>query len=103
MKNRLYLILGIAALMAGVITPTSYAMPEPYTHETASQTVKLKVHGHQLEIVNCDTEDKTVVIYALTGQIVKHFDAQPGSTVVDLNAGCYIVRIDRLSQRIIIR
>ena len=44
-----------------------------------------------------------VVIYALTGQVVKQFDAPHGTTAVDLGAGYYIVKVEKLSQRIVIR
>lgn len=101
--KKICIVLGIIALLTGASAPVSYAVPEPFIHETASQSVELKIHGHQLEIVNGSAEARQVVIYALTGQIVKQFDAHPGTTVVDLNAGYYIVKIDRLSQRIVIR
>ena len=103
MMKKLYLILGIAFMISGAVAPAVHAMPEPYVQEAEVKTVELKVNGHQLNITNHDNEAKQVVIYALTGQVVKQFDAPHGTTAVDLGAGYYIVKIEKLSQRIVIR
>lgn len=101
--KKLYLILSLAAMLCCGAQTAAVAMPEPYVQESVAPTVEFKVHGHQLDIINSDDEVKQVVIYALTGQVVKQFDAQHGTTTVDLGAGYYIVKVDRHSQRIVIR
>ncbi len=103
MMKKVYLILGIAVMISGAVAPAVHAMPEPYVQEAEVKTVELKVNGHQLNITNHDDEAKPVVIYALTGQVVKQLDAPHGTTAVDLGAGYYIVKIEKLSQRIVIR
>ncbi len=44
-----------------------------------------------------------VTIYAITGQAVKSFDAQPGLNEVDLGPGCYIVRTATHSAKVIVK
>lgn len=68
---------------------------------SAKPTVKV-VRGH-VEISVPGEETRQVQVYALTGQMVKSVDAQPGVTVLELPAGYYIVKCDRLSQRVIVR
>lgn len=101
--KKIYLILSIAALSAGATAPAIMAMPEPVVQESVSTEVELKVHGHQLHIINSGDDTRQVLIYALTGQVVKQFDAHHGTTTVDLGAGYYIVKVDKLSRRIVIR
>lgn len=70
--------------------------------ETAQQ-VQLKVVNGKVEIHVLSDESRRVEVYALTGQVVKTMEAQPGVNVIDLPAGYYIVKCDRLSQRVIVR
>lgn len=70
--------------------------------EVAAQPSVKVVRGH-VEISVPGEEARQVQVYALTGQIVKTVDAQPGVTVLELPAGYYIVKCDRLSQRVIVR
>jgi len=74
------------------------------------QTVAVERPAHQIrpgshcvEIVITDDSTHDVVIYALTGQVVKQLNLNSGSTVVDLNPGYYIVRIDGLSKRVVVK
>lgn len=44
-----------------------------------------------------------VTVYAITGQAVKSFDAQPGLNEVDLGPGCYIVRTGTHSAKVVVK
>lgn len=99
--------LAVAAVaMAGLLAvPASYAMPSeseaPQVEMTVQPTVKV-LNGH-VEIYLPGDEARQVAIYALTGQLVKSLTVQPGVSVIELPAGYYIVKCDRLSQRVIVR
>lgn len=68
-----------------------------------AQLPTVRVVGSHVEITVHGDETKTVSIYSLTGQLVRTIKAEPGVTTVTLAAGYYIVRCDRLSQRVIVR
>lgn len=81
------------------------AMPEPSESprvELAQQPTLKVAHG-QVEIFLPGNDAKQLTIFALTGQVVKTATIQPGNTVIELPAGYYIVKCDRLSQRVIVR
>lgn len=63
----------------------------------------VRVVSGQVEISIPGDESMQVYVYALTGQVVKHFTAQPGVSVLDLPAGYYIVKCGHLSQRVVVR
>ncbi|MDE7458233.1 MAG: T9SS type A sorting domain-containing protein, partial [Muribaculaceae bacterium] len=44
-----------------------------------------------------------VMVYALTGQIVKNETAEYGRTLIDLPRGYYIVKVDKVAKRVIIK
>lgn len=71
--------------------------------EFAVPAPQIKVLSHKIEIEIADDDSHQVCIYALTGQIVKTVEAANGTTSIDLPAGYYIVRIDNLARRVIIR
>lgn len=71
--------------------------------EVVQQAV-INVKGGSVEIENSSDEEIQVVIYGITGQIVKSFAAQPGDvTAVDLTAGYYIVKAGNVTRRVAVR
>lgn len=81
--------------------PASGEMTRPGVDMATLPVVKV-INGH-VEIHLTGDESRQVVVFALTGQQVKTVTANPGVTVIDLPAGYYIVKCDRLSQRVIVR
>lgn len=69
--------------------------------EQETPTVKAQPGGIVIEV--CDQEGTHVMIYALTGQVVKQFDVPQGSTVVDLPTGYYIVRIGQTTKKVAVK
>ncbi len=67
------------------------------------QSPQIKVLSQRIEIEVADDDIHQVSIYALTGQIVKTADVSSGKTTIELPTGYYIVRIDDLAKRVIIR
>lgn len=72
-------------------------------YNIANSAPTIKVVGSQVEISLAGDSQRQVVIYALTGQIVKSMTISPGTTVIDLPAGYYIIKCDSLSKRVVIR
>ena len=63
----------------------------------------VKVVNGLVEINVNGEENRQVYVFSLTGQLVKTVTATPGTTTIDLPAGYYIVKCDRISQRVIVR
>lgn len=93
------LLISTVAAPCAVAADTSDGRPQV---EVAVQPV-VKVHNGRVEISIAGNESRQVYVYSLTGQLVKSVNAQPGTTSIELPAGYYIVKCDRLSQRVIVR
>lgn len=76
---------------------------EGVVQNTVSAQPQVRVVGSQIEIVVPGDEDRTVTIYALTGQVVKSLNATPGVNTVELPKGYYIVKCDRISSRVVVK
>lgn len=89
------------------VAPAAAALDAPQYQQSVGDelafTLEIKVVGQRVEIDLGGEEARTVLVYALTGQIVKNMTVDPGLTVVDLPAGYYIVKVDRVAKRIIVR
>lgn len=102
MKNKSYIFLLCAALMASPFA--SVAAETQSTEVVARQDApQVKVHAGGISIELPGDEPQHVQIYALTGQVVKQFDAAPGQTVVDLPAGYYIVRVGAVTIKVAVK
>ncbi len=63
----------------------------------------VKPGSHCVEISIADGDSHTVVVYALTGQVVKQMDVSGSDNAIDLAPGYYIVRIDGQSKRVVVK
>lgn len=96
-------ISGALLIMSGAMTAIAAPAENAQTRiETAAIPVVKVMNGH-VEIHLSGEESRQVLVYALTGQLVKSVTATPGVTVIDLPSGYYIVKCDRQSQRVIVR
>lgn len=97
-------ILVLAAAAALCCAATGRALPGPGgVHDVRQAPVSIRVLQSGVEIVNDSQADCDVMVYAITGQLMRHVTAAPGSTQIELAPGCYVVRVDGLSKRIIIK
>ena len=101
-------ILSALALSVGLsFCPLSVsASPVDEVVEMADDIItepQIKVVGQQVEIEISDDEAHQVMVYALTGQIVKNETAEFGRTLIDLPRGYYIVKVDKVAKRVIIK
>lgn len=89
----------------------SFAMASPFsmsgepvaTHTSVAPQPSVKVLPGRVEITNPGEEARNVTIYSLTGQVIKSFVAQPGTTAIELNPGYYIIKCDRISMRVVVK
>lgn len=66
-----------------------------------SPQVKVRAGGISIDLPG--EAPQHVQIYALTGQVVKQFDAAPGQTLVELPAGYYIVRVGSTTVKVAVK
>ncbi len=64
---------------------------------------QIRVVGQQVEIEISDDDTHQVMVYALTGQVVKNVTAEHGVTHIDLPRGYYIVKVDKAAKRVIVK
>lgn len=100
--SRHILALSIGAVLMAV--PAAAQAEDTTAKEAIEQgapTVKAQPGGIVIEV--CDQEVTHVMIYALTGQVVKQFDVPQGATIVELPAGYYIVRIGQTTKKVAVK
>lgn len=103
-KNIRKIALSLTFALAVGANTVAFANPAEAPASTiVSSQPQVRVNHGQVEITVPGDESRQVQIYALTGQIVKSFNAAPGVTTVDLPAGYYIVKCDRVSCRVVIK
>lgn len=82
-------------------------MTEAFSMSEASpaheEQIEIKNISGGVDIVSPSEKPVKVMVYTLTGKIVKSFDAHYGSNFVELTPGYYIIRIDRLSHKVIVK
>ncbi|MDO4319625.1 MAG: hypothetical protein Q4C34_03520 [Bacteroidales bacterium] len=99
--RHIILALGLA-LVAG---PTVYAddAPRTETAEAVTPATTVRPGAHCIIVELTADSPRVAAIFALTGQIVKQVELEPGSNRIEIAAGYYIVRVDGLSQRVVVR
>lgn len=102
MKRFRYIFSLCAVLMAAPCTVIGADTPstEVVARQDAPQ-VKVRAGGISIELPG--DASLHVQIYALTGQVVKQFDAAPGQTLVELPAGYYIVRVGAVTVKVAVK
>lgn len=99
-------ILTILSLMIAI--PQFAGGNEPVRVDTREQAdaapPRLKVYSYGVElIVEADSGEFNFRIYSITGQVVKSLKLSEGSELIELPQGCYIVKCEAWSKKIIIR
>lgn len=82
--------------------PVLCAMQQTST-EIAETTPELRVVHGGIEISNPYDIARFFYIYSITGQMVKSLEVTDGTVTVNLPQGCYIVKCDKWSKKIIVR
>lgn len=70
--------------------------------EVSVPQLKVSPYGVEL-IVEADSGEFNFRIYSITGQVVKTLKLSEGSELIELPQGCYIVKCEAWSKKIIIR
>lgn len=100
MKYILTMAMAVAAVAAPLAVYASSASP---MEQVATEAPQVKVQPGAITIEIPGSESRHVAIYAITGQVVKQFNAAPGKNVVEMPAGYYIVRVDHLSVKVVVK
>lgn len=89
-------------LAAPVINTGISATPNPDVELTEQIPVIKTVNGG-IELTNNSSETITFHIYSITGQIIKSLELSGGRIMVDLPQGCYIVKCNKWSKKVVVR
>lgn len=90
-----------AMLVSGPVPMAALPVPQAVESVTPSHSVKPGAHCIVIELGG--ESPLVVTVFALTGQIVRQLEVEPGITRLDMPPGYYIVRVDGLSQRVVVR
>lgn len=102
MKYAKYIICFFAAFVGLQASASGAIFPESPASVSVQASVSV-THGG-VEVSNPGQSDAQVSVYAITGQPVKQCSVPGGATIhIELPSGCYIVRVDGLSRRVLIR
>lgn len=71
-----------------------------HSHETQ---VEIKTVPGGVDIISATDNPLKVTVYTLTGKIIRSFETRYGSNFVELAPGYYIIRIGRLSHKVIVK
>ena len=63
---------------------------------------KISVQQGALNISNTSDTELIVDVYSITGQLIKRLRVPYGSVVLDVRPGCYIIKCDRWSKKVIV-
>ncbi len=98
-------IFSLCSALALAVAPMSAVAAEAQQQEVVARQdapqVKVRAGGISIDLPGEAAQH--VQIYALTGQVVKQFDAAPGQTNVDLPAGYYIVRVGTTTVKVAVK
>lgn len=107
MNRNINILSAIALFICMAFCPLNVsASPVEDAVETNADIVpepQIKAVGQQVEIEISDDDSHQVIVYALTGQIVKNVTAEHGQTLIDLPRGYYIVKVDKAAKRVIVK
>ncbi|MDE6368465.1 MAG: T9SS type A sorting domain-containing protein [Muribaculaceae bacterium] len=107
MNKNINILSAIAIFIGLAYCPlTATAAPIEETVEAATDIVpepQIRVVGQQVEIEISDDDTHQVMVYSLTGQVVKNVTADHGTTLIDLPRGYYIVKVDKSAKRVIVK
>lgn len=109
MKTQIYeamkRLLMILVLLAGLAVPSAGMFVTP-SSEVAGAVVEpsVKVLHHTIEIHNPTSQSLHFYIYSITGQMIKELTVDQSETAtVELPAGCYIVRCETGTRKVVVR
>ena len=104
-KYILPLSVAYVMLFPPVVSAGASASPEPAAtaQNDFATEISISVSGSHILIANSGQQSCHVIIYALTGQVVKNITANTGTTSIELPAGYYIVKCGNVTKRVVLR
>ena len=95
-------ILAIALIFTSLSLSAGASGDEAESEISVMHAPEVNVTADGIEVDISDDDEHTVIVYALTGQIVRTETAGNGKTSIDLPRGYYIVKVDKTAKWIII-
>lgn len=103
MKRLLIALTLICGLLGPAKSVWSATAPEGAA-TVVTPSINVKVLPHAIEIHNLTTQPLKFSIYSITGQMIKEVAVNASETLtVDLPSGCYIVRSDAGTRKVVVR
>lgn len=95
------LLLSVVGVPFAHAVPT-YAMEQSQQSDKKNAEAKLISGGIEL---TAGTAEERILIYSIAGNLVKDITLRPGSesVIIELKAGCYVVRGTDWSKKLIVR
>lgn len=93
----------IAMAMVAVLPLRADEAPQHEVAEAVAPVATVRPGTHCIVVeLNADGP-RVAAVFALTGQMVRQTELEPGINRIEMPAGYYIVRIDSQSQRVVVR
>ncbi|MCM1483132.1 MAG: T9SS type A sorting domain-containing protein [Muribaculaceae bacterium] len=96
-------IAALALTVAPMASATTSRTESQHITATAEAVPTVKIVTGGAEITVPDDTEYTFNVYSITGQLVKTFKLADGSVTVELPRGCYIIKCEKWSKKIVIR
>lgn len=92
------------ALVFAISNLTMASAGVRFQHVTESQIniPKITVQQGAIVIASASDIELTVDVYSITGQLVKRVRFSNGSITLEVKSGCYIIKCDRWSKKVIV-
>lgn len=63
---------------------------------------KVIIQQGAINLTNVSDTELTVDVYSITGQLVKRVRLSTGSVSIEVKSGCYIIKCERWSKKVIV-
>ncbi len=94
-------LLSIFIATAAALLPAAISAMGVADEPTESVTM-ISSQG-SIEISSTIEETVRLYIFSITGQLVKTVELGPGTTRVELKSGCYVVKCDKWSKKVLVK
>ncbi|MCM1349397.1 MAG: T9SS type A sorting domain-containing protein [Firmicutes bacterium] len=101
MKKKIGILLLLAAAFQAPVAMWAEPAPQQWVANQADAP-KVTVGQGSLTITSSADVEKVFEVYSITGQLVKRIKLSNGSATIDLHRGCYIVKCEKWSKKVVV-
>lgn len=103
MIRRLFVILLLVFFSPAMVECLPHAYAEYDNNAQAANLPEVKVYSDGIEIiVKPESGTYNFRVYSITGQVVKRLKLSEGSERIELPQGCYIVKCEAWSKKVVV-